>query len=65
MRNEINDGHEKSSLVFTRSTFEGLRETPAPFKRLCSVPFSASLPPASIDFRVDGLELALAARNCP
>ena len=28
MRNEINDGHEESSLVFTRSTFEGLRETP-------------------------------------
>lgn len=28
MRNEINDGHEENSLVFTRSTFEGLRETP-------------------------------------
>ena len=28
MRYEINDGHEESSLVFTRSTFEGLRETP-------------------------------------
>lgn len=27
--------------------------------------FNASPPPASIDFRVDGLELALAARNCP
>lgn len=28
MRNEINDGYEESSLVFTRSTFERLRETP-------------------------------------
>lgn len=37
-----------------------------PFQEIIfKFPFSASPPPASIDFRVDGLELALAARNCP